>query len=412
MPNDIIANWLNLSSVNFEGAETNLDETSIFLSRKFELGFTCSVCGRKTFSTWGSNRVKIRDLSVFEYSTFLILDKYRVNCPFCGIKIEHLGFVEPRARCTIRFEEFVAKLCRITNIKAVAQLLAIDWKTVKAIDKKYLRKEFGTADYADLRLIAVDEISSHKGHQYFTVVLNLEKTKVVWVGRGRKEETLDKFFKELGPERCKKLEAIATDMWDPYLASAAEYAPQAKVVFDKFHVIKNYSRVVDKVRNIEYKKANESEREVIKGSKYLLLKNSVNLKDDEKERLENLLTLNKNISLTYILKDELKRLWDFRDTENAEIFLNSWIQRARLSGIRPLREFAKTLHNYRWGLINHCEYPIDTGKLEGMNNKIKVIKRIAYGFHDDEYFIMKIKQACSSRYTLQTFMGLFKPKTT
>jgi len=323
------------------------------------------------------------------------LHKHRVNCPCCGVKVEKLDFADYYSRCTSRFEELVARLCRITSIKQVAELLELDWKTVKDIDKQYLEKEFAIPDYNNLRLLAIDEISSHKGHNYFTIMMNLEKTRVIWVGKGRAKETLDRFFKELGPEKAKKIKAIATDMWNPYIASITEHAPLAKIVFDKFHVIKDYSQVIDKVRNIEYKKAIQRDKEVIKGAKYLLLRNTEKLEKDQRQQLKALLKLNEKINLVYILKDDLKRLWDYHYPKRAEDFLNSWIEKARASNIKPLSQFAKTLDRYRYGLINHCSYPIDTAKLEGMNNKIKVIKRIAYGFHDNDYFILKIKQACS-----------------
>lgn len=395
MPNDIISEWLNLPSVRFDTALTEKNLTEIHLLRESSLGFICSSCGQRASFTYDSTMVRIRDLSIFEFKAYLVLDKYRVKCPNCGVKIEKLDFVDLYSRYTNRFEEYVARLCRITSVKQVADLLELDWKTVKNIDKKYLEKELAIPDYDELRILTVDEISSKKGHHYFTVVMNLEKTKVIWVGKERKKKTLDSFFKELGPDRCKEIQAVAIDMWDPYIASIKEYAPQAEIVFDKFHVINKYSHVIDRVRNAEYKKALEADKDIIKGTKYLLLKNPENLKIEEKEKLSRLLELNENINMTYILKDDLKRLWAYRDIEFAERFLNSWIERARESGIRALKDFTKTLENYRYGLLNHSKHPIDSAKLEGMNNKIKVIKRVAYGFHDDEYFILKIKQGCS-----------------
>ena len=394
MPENIISQWLNLSSVKFVNAITNDGRTEIYLSRDRSLGFVCSNCGRVVPNTWRWRKVKIRDLSVFEFKTYLVFTKYRVNCQHCGTKVENLNFIEPCSRCTIRFEELVARLCKITTISQVAKLLGLDWKTVKNIDKKYLEKQFAIPDYENLRLIAVDEISSRKGYNFFTVVMNLEKTKVIWVGKERKKETLDQFFKELGPQRAKQIEAVAMDMWDPYISSTKEHAPQAEVVFDKFHVIKTYSQVIDKVRNDEFYKAEKEDKEIIKGTKYLLLKNAINLKNDQKRELRILLNVNENINLTYILKDDLKRLWDYKYPGCAERFLDSWISRAISSGIQPLIAFAITLDKHRNGLISHCRYNIDTAKLEGMNNKIKVIKRMAYGFHDDDYFILKIKQGC------------------
>ena len=395
MPDTIIAEWLNLPSVKFESAVTHGDSTEIHLERDYSLGFTCSGCGQMCFLSWDRRQARIRDLSVFELKTYLITDKHRTDCPTCGVKIEKLEFADPYSRCTTRFEELVARLCRITNLKQVAELLSLDWKTVKAIDKKYLEKQFAIPDYDGLRLLAVDEIASHKGHNYFTVVMDLERTRVVWVGKTRTQETLDQFFKELGPERSKKIEAVACDMWDPFIASIKDNVPQAKIVFDKFHVIKNYSKVIDKVRNIEFKKAAEEKKEAIKGTKYLLLKNRDKLEKDQKEQLKTLLELNENINIAYMLKDDLKRVWKYKSRGWADKSLDSWISTAVASNIKPLMKFAQTLDNYRYGIVNHCSYPIDTGKLEGMNNKIKVIKRIAYGFHDDDYFILKIKQGCS-----------------
>ena len=309
-----------------------------------------------------------------------------------------LQFVERYSRCTIRFEDYVARLCRITSVKAVAELLDLDWKTVKDIDKKYLKKEFDKIDCSDLEIIAVDEIASKKGHNYFTVVLDMTKTRVVWVGKGRKEETLNLFFKEIGPTISKQIKAVACDMWDPYIASIRNHAPQAQMVFDKFHVLQAYSRVIDLLRNSEYKKATKKGKEVIKGSKYLLLKNTENLIGGQKNHLENLLRLNRRLAKIYILKDELKGLWIYRSKGWAEKQLNNWIRMARRSRIKPLKQFAKMLNYYRDGILAHCQYPINSGTLEGCNNKIKVLKRVAYGFHDDEYFILKIKQACSGKH--------------
>ncbi len=393
MPDAIIAQWLNLPRVKFGRAVSGGDCTEIHLERDPDSGYSCSGCGQVAFWSWDRWRTKIRDLSVFEFKTYLIVEKHRVSCPNCGVKVEELDFVDPYSRCTRRFEELVARLCRMSSLKQVSELLGLDWKTVKAIDKKYLEKKFAIPDYDGLRLLTVDEIAFHKGQSFFTMVMDLERTRVVWVGKGRSQGTLDGFFRELGLERTKKIEAVGCDMWDPYINSIREHVPEARIVFDKFHVIKLYSKVIDKVRNAEFKKAAQEKKGVIRGTKYLLLKNRDKLERDQKEQLKKLLQLNENINIAYILKDDLKRLWDYKSAGWANRCLDSWIGTAVASQIRPLVRFARTLSTYRHGLINHCFYPIDSAKLEGMNNKVKVIKRVAYGFHDDEYFILKIKQA-------------------
>ena len=150
MPNNIIADWLNLPSVQFNKIEIYGASTEIYLDRDRSLGFTCSGCGQRSFWSWNHYEARIRDLSVFEYKTYLLLDKHRTNCPVCGVKIEKLDFADPYSRCTIRFEELVARLCRITSVKQVANLLDLDWKTVKGIDKKYLEKQFAIPDYDGL----------------------------------------------------------------------------------------------------------------------------------------------------------------------------------------------------------------------------------------------------------------------
>ncbi len=395
MPTDIIAEWLNLPRVKFLGAGTHGDCTEIQLEGDHSSGYTCSGCAQMSFWSWDSRQARIRDLSVFELKTYLLIDKHRTNCPRCGVKVEKLDFVDSYSRSTTRFEKLVARLCRIATLKQVAELLELDWKTVKAIDKKYLEKQFAIPDYDGLRLLAVDEIAFHKGQSFFTMVMDLERTRVVWVGKGRTQKTLDQFFKELGPQRTEAIEAVACDMWQAYTNSIKEHAPRAKIVFDKFHVIKKYSKVIDKVRNTEFRKAVEGKKQAIKGTKYLLLKNQDKLKTDEKEQLEKLLALNENINIAYMLKDDLKRVWDYKSPGWAKRCLDSWISTAMASNIRPLMEFALSVDSFRYGLINHCYYPIHSAKLEGMNNKIKVIKRMAYGFHDDQYFILKIKQASS-----------------
>jgi len=391
MPNSIIAQWLNLPKVEIIQIRTQEHATEIALEpTKGPTG--CSCCGKEVSTIYDSRIRRLRDLSVFELATYLVVSRRRVLCPSCGVKVEELKWAEPYQRCTIRFAEYVAKLCQLLPVKQVAELVGLDWKTVKEIDKQALKGRFGQPDYADLRLLAVDEVSYKKHHKYLTIVLDLERTRVVWVGQDRSKETLDRFFKEIGPERAEKIVAIAIDMWDPFQASIKEHAPQAVVVFDKFHVIASYSRIIDKVRNEEYRKATEAQKPVLKGTKYLLLKNPENLKPDQKVRLEELLSLNQNLNTTYLLKEELARLWDYQSPEEAEKSLDRWIELAQESGIEELIKFAKTLDRYREGLINHARYPINSAKLEGVNNKIKVIKRMAYGFHDVEYFILKIKQ--------------------
>lgn len=396
MSNDIVTQWLNLPNVVVQDVVMSEAHTDLLLHR-MPPSLRCSHCGQLSFERYDRTRQRIRDLNAFELHTYLVLDKWRVHCPTCGVRVEDLGFAAPYARYTRRFEELVARLCEHLPVANVAELLGMDWKTVKEIDKRALQRAFADPDYSSLRLLAIDEISYKKGHKYLTLVLNLERTSVVWVGKGRRQATLEAFFDEIGVDVAHAIEAIAIDMWDPYIAAIEECAPQAAIVFDKFHVIRNYSKVIDKVRVEEFRKAEAEDKPVLRGTRYLLLKNQENLSPEQLGRLEELRSLNQNLNTVYVLKDDLKRLWDCETREEAALLLGQWTQAAEESGLQPLVKFAKTLNRYAYGLLNHCDHPINNGRLEGLNNKIKVIKRRCYGFHDLDYFSLKIKQASPRR---------------
>jgi transposase len=279
----------------------------------------------------------------------------------------------------------------------VAEHLRLDWKTVKDIDKHFLEQTFGDTDYNGLSVLAVDEIAIHKGHRYMTVVLDYETGRVVWLGKDRTTDTLEEFFNGMNREQKDGLKAIAMDMWDPYIKAVRKSAPHVKIIFDLFHVVHAFNKVIDKVRIEEFKKAEKSDREIYKGAKYLLLANRKNIRKSEaRQQLRQLLEINETISTVMILKDCLKRIWAYEKTGWAEKRLNEWCILARTVPHKAVQKFANMLERHAYGILNHCQYPIHTSKLEGVNNKIKVIKRKAYGFHDDRYFALKVIQAFSS----------------
>jgi transposase len=287
-------------------------------------------------------------------------------------------------------------LCKILTVQDVAKHLGLDWKTVKDIDKTFLEEEYVETDYRNLTILAVDEIAIRKGHRYMTVVLDYLTGRVVWMGEERKAATLMRFFESMTVEQIQKLEAIAMDMWDPYIKAVETKAPHVKIVFDLFHMVKEFNKVIDRVRIDEYKKASETDKRVIQGSKYLLLKNPENIrKDDEKKHLDRLLALNETISKVMILKDKLKLIWECEAREEAQWQIDEWCALAKSVHHPSVDAFVRRIRRYEYGILNHCEYPIHTSILEGVNNKIKVIKRKAYGFHDNRYFSLKVIQAFS-----------------
>ena len=354
----------------------------------------CSGCGRKTRSVHSTAVRYVMDLSLAGARTELAIPQRKLRCPRCGVRSEHHEFLAPYRRTTVRFERAVAELCRVLPIKHVAAHFGLHWHTVKEIDKRRLDREVGTPCYDGLRLLAVDEVAVHKGHSYMTTVLDLETGRMVWIGPDRTKATLLSFFAELTPEQRSSIEAVATDMAAGYRDAVREACPQVALVYDLFHAVAKFSReVIDRARMSESKKRDEAGRRLIKGSRYLLLKNEENLVGDQRERLDALLAANANLNLVYVLKDQLKHIWSYHRPGWARRALEEWCLLAETSGLTLLKTFAKNLRRHAEGIINHCRYALHTGRLEGVNNKIKVIKRMAYGFRDDAYFILKIKGA-------------------
>jgi transposase len=376
-----------------EGDATRL---RIIINRK-EPRYRCS-CGLEYSNYYDSEIREVRDLSYGPYKeVYVVFYQCRIDCRNCGIKTEVFDWVESRVRYTMRLGAAVALACEETrSLKSIAEQFGLHWETVKEIDKKALVHKLPAIGSQSPVVIAVDEFTIRKRHSYGTTVIDIQDASVLYVGKDRREESLKPFFEALGPEKCGLIEAVAMDMWKPYLKAVKEHCPQAAIVFDPFHIIQAYGRdVVNKVRAEEYKKATASAREVIKGSRYILLKNSVNLDRSQGEhvRLKDLLHINRKINKVYILKDDLKELWHYKSEAWARKFFQSWYRRAIYSRIEPLKDFARMLKRHLDGIINHCRYQIHTGILEGINNKIKVIKRIAYGFRDIEYFFLKIRGA-------------------
>lgn len=355
-------------------------------------------CGR-IFSTYYDAEIReVRDLAFGCYDTvYLVFNQCRINCPACGIKTEFFDWVEPRVRYTMRLGAAVAIACEETrSLKSIAKQFGLHWDTVKEIDKKALERKVSFMDSRKPSIIAIDEFSIRKRHTYATTVIDVEDTSVLYIGKDRREESLNPFFEALGAEKCSSIKAVAMDMWRPYLKAVKGHCPQASIVFDPFHVIQAYGRdVIDKVRAEEYRKASALAKQIIKGSRYILLKNSCNLDRSRNEHvhLNDLLRLNRKISKVYILKDDLKVLWKYRSEAWARKWFSSWYRKAIYSQIEPLKIFARMLKRHLEGILNHCKYQIHTGTLEGINNKIKVIKRIAYGFRDTEYFFLKVRGA-------------------
>lgn len=356
----------------------------------------CSGCGRTVRGIHDVTFRWVRDLSILEAETWLWLGRVRVACPHCGPKLEALDWLAPYSRLTRRMAENVVRLCRVLPIKHVAEYLRLTWDTVKATDKAYLEENLGPVDLSGVEQIVMDEFAIHKGHRYATVVVDASNKRVLWVGRGNGREDIRPFFEQLGSQGRQRLKAVAMDMNGAYEEEVRYQCPLVEIVFDLFHVVAKYGReVVDRVRVDEANRLRDDKpaRKVLKGARWLLLRNRENVKREDRVKLGELLRANRKLTTVYILKDDLKQLWDYVYEGAARRFWEQWYGRAMHSRIEPLKKFARRLKEYLPGILAHCRWPLHTSLLEGINNKIKVIKRMAYGYRDDDYFFLKIRAA-------------------
>jgi len=353
----------------------------------------CSHCQQKVQEVHSYHERIVRDLNCLNAETTLTIRYRTVRCPRCGNRVEELDFVHPGKRVTKRLAQYILSLCSVMTIKEVARYLHVNWKTVKAIHKEYLKNKYSQKMDENPRLLAVDEVAVKKRHHYLTIVLNWETGQVLFVGKERKFATLKTFFDSLSQKQKDSIRAVTIDTWDPYIKAITKCCPKAVIVFDQFHMVKAFGKVIDRVRRQEFKKATQEGKKVIKGSKYLLLKNQDHLLPQERPRLQKLLELNQNLSLVYLLKDFLKELWKGKSLTQVQETLEAWCEMAYESHIKPVIAFAKMLKNYAYGIFNHCLYPLHTSRLEGINNKIKVMKRRAFGYHDLEYFSLIIQDS-------------------
>ena len=378
------------------------DELRIRVERRERI-YRCW-CGQRYRTHYDRRERAVRDLSFGKYSHVLILfDQCRVRCSTCGVRTERLDWVAPRAGYSNRLAEVVAEACReLRSIRSIAHQYRLHWSVVKKIDREALQRRLPDIGETNARLLMIDEFAIKSGQNYGTLVADALTGEALFIGYGRKTEALAPFFEALGPQKCGRIQAIAMDAWRAYARAKDRYCPQAAMVYDQFHLMKIYSRyVLDRVRIDSYQKASQEHRPVIKGTKYLLLKNRENLSDqtDEKARLHDVLAVNQQLNTVYVLKEDLKQIWRYKRRAWAEKWLDSWIQRARESGIKPLIWFTKKLIRHRESILAHCTYPLATSKIEGMNNKVKLIKRIAFGFKDFDYFALKIRGAFRPAHT-------------
>jgi len=374
-------------SQHFEGGQV------IFCIDKPRERLRCPCCGSDQVWAQGGVERTFRTLPIGAKPVLLQFKVPRVRCFDCDrVRQIKLGFADPKKHYTRAFERYVLELSQHMTIQDVAEHLQVSWDTVKDIQARSLQKRFGKPKLHKLQQIAIDEIAIGKGHHYLTVVLNLLTGAVVFVGDGKGAEALTPFWRRLRRSRA-QITAVATDMSAAYIRAVRDNVPRAVHVFDHFHVIKLVNDKLSALRRELYHQlSSAAERKLLKGTRWLLMKNPENLDPErnEQQRLEEALRLNAPLATAYYLKEDLRQIWSQPNKRTARRVFRDWLARARASGIGRLMQLADRLASYQEGILAYYDYPISTGPLEGTNTKIQVMKRQAYGFRDREFFKLKI----------------------
>jgi transposase len=365
--------------------------------------FFCAHCGSQSVMKAGCVPREFRSLPIGGKPVWIGLSIQRLWCTHCGkTRQAKVGFADERRSYTHAFERYALELSRHMTIKAVATHLGIGWDAVKEIQKRRLQARFNKPKLKHLKHLAIDEISIGHGHRYLTVVLDLDNGAVVFVGEGKGADSLLPFWKRLRGSHA-RIKAVATDMSPAYTAAVRDNLPKAIHVFDRFHVVKLFNEKFSLFRQeLQREAEGPLAKKVLKGTRWLLLKNPENLDDerDERKRLEKALALNKPLATVYYMKEDLRQIWDQQDKRAAGVFMDDWIARAQSSGIKMLQKFAITLAEHRTGILAYYKCPITTAALEGTNNKIRTMQRQAYGFRDPDFFKLKIYALHETTYAL------------
>lgn len=344
-------------------------------------------------------RRRVWDVPMFGHRVALDIEYLEIVVGARDRRVERLEFVEAGARYTKRLAELVSALCRHLPISAVARWTGWAWRTVKDMDRSHLRATLPTLkprDITGVRILGVDEVARAKGHDYVTVVYDLESGALLWVGDGRSAESLNAFLAELTQETAAGIQAVAIDMSPAFAKSVREQWPQAAIVHDRFHVMQLYGKAVDQLRRREFKNASPENQDIIKGTRYLLLRHRDDLSSAQQEHLDRLLDLNQGLHTAYVLKEQLHALWQSpKNVADMCRRLATWCDLAHASGLPSLRRFAKTLQEHSVGICNYARFPITTARVEAGNVAVGMIRKRARGMLDTDYFKLKIRQSAT-----------------
>jgi transposase len=374
----------------------------VFVIEQPRESLRCPACGTADVHVKDWFLRRWRSVPIGHHGIWIEMEVPKIHCQCCQVRRRvHVKFADPRRQYTRQFERHVQELLNFMTPQDISLHLGISWDVANDIQKRRLQREFGKPRLKHLRRIAIDEIHLGKRHRFITLVIDLDSGAVVHAGKGKGAEALTSFWKRLKSSRA-KVRAVATDMSPAYVSAVLHNLPGATLVFDRFHIVKLLNEKLTQLRRQLYRQADAMGRPLLKGIRWLLLRNPENLDDtkNERQRLQEALSLNQPLATAYYLKEDLRQFWSQPNRQQAARFLKDWCARARASGIRILQQFANTLEGHRSGLLAWYAHPISSGPLEGTNNRIKLIQRRAYGYRDFELFRLRILSLHTTRFEL------------
>jgi len=323
----------------------------------------------------------------------VIIELYRVCCPQCGVRIEKVPQLPSKAPFSKDFEDAVGLACESASARQVARQFGLVASTVRAIDLRYLQRWSTTRRQERLEQMGVDEIYFGKQMKFITVVSNLETGEPLWFGQDRKQETLDEFFRtQLSATQRKRIGAACVDMWRPFTNSIEQWAPNCRIIYDKFHVLQHANKAIDEVRRAEFFRKGGRMRGVVKGKRWLLLTRWMNLDSQKRQQLNQLFALNRRVMKAYLLKESLERLWTYRYEGAMLNYLKNWIDQLRWQRLVPFQNLAKMLLNHLDGILNYCRTKVRFGVVEAINGNIKTLFRRGRGYKNLGYLLLKAQR--------------------
>ena len=336
---------------------------------------------------------EVGDLPCFEYRTTVVIERYRLRCPQCGLKIEKVEQLPSKAPFSKRFEGTVGEACESASARRVAKQFVLAQSTVRAIDLRYLERWNGQRKKPALRHLGVDEIFLGKTTKFITVVSNLESGEPLWFGRERKKETLDEFFRsELSARQRQRLEAACVDLWEPFKASILEWSPDCAIVYDKFHIVQHANQAVEEVRRAEFFRKGARMRDVVTGKRWLLLTRWVHLTPNKRQQLNHLFSRNRKIMKAYLLKESLERLWAYTYEGAMVRYLQNWTLHLRWQRLPAFEKLAHLLHDPVEGILNYCRIKVRFGVVEAINANIKTLLRRRRGSKNLRYLLLNAQR--------------------